>query len=70
MAGKMCPDCGEATFHKTPTGRECSQCGYEMKVPANSGKGGRGKFCPNCDRWTVFDGECTNCGATFKRKKK
>ncbi len=44
MAGKLCPNCNELAFFKT-TGdnRKCSKCGYEMIIPPNSGKGGRGK---------------------------
>lgn len=74
MAGKMCPDCGQMTFHITPTGRKCSKCGYEMKVRPNGGMGGKGSACPNCNahkvravpgndnRW-----QCSGCGATFSR---
>ncbi len=40
MAGKMCPQCGRATFFETQTGRKCTNCGYIMTVPANDGKGG------------------------------
>lgn len=67
MAGKLCPNCYELTFFKT-TGknRKCSKCGYEMFVPPNFGKGGCGKKCANCGRLTVFNGECTTCGATFR----
>jgi len=65
MAGKACPKCGKQTFFKTPTGRECTQCGCQMKLPANNGKGGRGTRCANCDKLQVFDGRCRNCGATY-----
>ena len=65
MAGAKCPKCHELTFFSTPSGRKCSHCGYEMKVPANSGKGGRGDLCSNCKKYTVFDGKCRNCGATY-----
>lgn len=75
MAGKMCPDCGEMTFHKTPTGRKCSKCQYEMKIPPHGGTGGKGCVCSNCgehkvravtnktDQW-----KCTGCGAEFTRR--
>lgn len=65
MAGMTCPNCGEMTFFKTPRGRKCTKCGYEMVIPANDGKGGRGTRCPNCGKLTVFHGRCTNCGAEF-----
>lgn len=67
MAGKMCPECGEMTFFKTPTGRKCSRCGYEMILPSNNGKGGRGTRCPNCGKLTVFNNRCTTCGAEFRK---
>jgi DNA-directed RNA polymerase subunit M/transcription elongation factor TFIIS len=64
------------TFHRKPTGRKCSKCGYEMKVPPQGGTGGRGRFCPNCKEYKVRPyvkkGEvksnklrCTGCGAEF-----
>lgn len=65
MAGMMCPKCGKATFFKTPTGRKCTKCGFEMVIPVNEGKGGRGKKCPNCGKMTVFGNKCSTCGATF-----
>lgn len=65
MAGKMCPNCAQSTFFKTPTGRQCSKCGFEMQVPANNGKGGRGQLCSNCEKLTVFDNVCRNCGSTY-----
>jgi rRNA maturation protein Nop10 len=61
-AGKMCPECGLYTFITTPTGRQCSKCGYKMVVNPGPGKG---KKCANCDKWTVFDGKCRNCGAVY-----
>jgi hypothetical protein len=74
MAGKMCPHCGQMTFHKTPTGRKCSKCSFEMKVPPNNGKGGKGNLCPNCDEHKVRPdtnndkkSRCTGCGATFTK---
>lgn len=65
MAGMMCPSCGNYTFHKTPTGRKCTNCGYEMVVPANEGKGGLGRKCSNCGKMQVFNNVCRNCGATY-----
>ena len=74
MAGKMCTNCGEMTFHKTPTGRKCSKCDYEMKVPPQGGTGGTGSECANCgthkvrqvpDRANKF--KCTGCGAEFSK---
>lgn len=69
MAGKMCPNCGQQTFFLSPTGRTCSKCGYEMTVPANNGKGGRGQKCAACDKLTVFNSVCRNCGATYSNPK-
>ena len=66
MAGKLCPKCGSRTFFESTTGRKCTKCGYEMIVPANSGKGGQGTKCYNCGRMTVFNGKCRNCGATYR----
>lgn len=66
MAGMMCPQCGKMTFFQTPTGRECSKCGYKMIAPPNGGKGGQGKRCANCGKNTVFNNKCTNCGAVYK----
>lgn len=44
MAGKLCPNCNELAFFKTiGDNRRCSKCGYEMIIPPNAGKGGRGK---------------------------
>ena len=68
MAGKMCPGCERQTFFKTPTGRKCSKCEYEMKVPANNGKGGLGSLCSYCGEQKVFNNTCRNCGATYKPK--
>ena len=69
MAGKLCKKCGQYTFFQTPTGRKCSRCGYEMILPSNSGKGGRGQQCSNCSKLTVFDNKCKNCGAQYKQCK-
>lgn len=66
MAGMMCPKCEQMTFFKTPTGRKCSKCGYEMIVPPNNGKGGQGNKCYNCGKNTVFNDKCTSCGAIYK----
>jgi predicted amidophosphoribosyltransferase len=68
MAGKVCPGCGKQTFFKSNEGRRCSKCGTELKVPANNGKGGKGAFCCNCDKYQIFDGKCRNCGAVLKIK--
>lgn len=65
MAGKTCPSCTKQTFFEVPTGRKCSKCGYEMKVPPQNGTGGRGTKCPNCGAYKVRDNKCTGCGATF-----
>lgn len=65
MAGMMCPNCGEQTFHLTPTGRKCSRCGHTMTLPPLGGKGGKGGKCSNCKRNTVFNNKCRECGATY-----
>jgi hypothetical protein len=69
MAGKTCPNCFKQTFFATPTGRKCSKCDYEMKVPANDGKGGRGMKCSNCGKLTVFEDmveiKCRSCAAIY-----
>lgn len=66
MAGQVCPKCRKKTFFQTGTGRKCTNCGFEMKVPPNGGKGGPGQRCSNCGRLTVFNGKCSHCGATYK----
>ena len=66
MAGKLCPNCNELTFFKTNgSNRKCTNCGYEMIVPPNAGKGGKGKKCANCGCYTVFNNICKNCSAIF-----
>ena len=66
MAGKMCPKCGQQTFFSRPTGRECTKCGHKMVVPATpKGTGGRGQRCSNCNKLTVFNNTCRNCGAKY-----
>lgn len=67
MAGKKCPNCTNHTFFETPTGGKCSKCGFEMTVPANAGKGGKGTKCLKCGKNTVFNGVCRNpkCGAKY-----
>ena len=67
MAGKMCPQCGRATFFESQTGRRCTNCGYIMTVPANDGKGGMGRKCSNCGKFTVFNNVCRSCGAKYKQ---
>ena len=66
MPGQVCRQCGKMTFFRTPTGRKCSNCGYEMKTPANEGRAGRGKKCSNCGKFTVFNDKCRNCGAVYQ----
>ena len=70
MAGMQCPKCKKLTFFKT-TGdsRKCSNCGDEMNVPPNGGKGGRGKKCLNCGKMTVFKNKCETCGAEYRMPK-
>ncbi len=70
MAGMQCPICKNLTFFKT-TGdnRKCTKCGFEMIVPPNNGKGGRGKKCLNCNKMTVFNHKCTTCGAEYRKQK-
>lgn len=65
MPGMKCQKCGRLTLFNTPTGKKCSNpdCNYEIFVPANNGKGGKGKRCLICNQNTVFDGKCRNCGS-------
>ncbi|MBQ8693853.1 MAG: hypothetical protein IJ576_08655 [Synergistaceae bacterium] len=65
MAGAKCPQCGSLTFFKSATGGKCTQCGYTMTNPANDGRGGKGQKCLNCGKFTVFNGKCRNCGASY-----
>ena len=46
MDVKKCPNCGKWTMLETPTGRECSKCGFAVTAPINDGKGGKGYQCP------------------------
>lgn len=69
LAGKLCPDCGKFTFHKSPKGRLCSKCGYEMYIPVNDGKGGKGGKCSHCNKHKVFNNKCSGCAAEYKRAK-
>lgn len=66
MAGKKCPKCNQFTFFVNGRNGECKKCGYKMQIPANEGKGGKGKKCLNCGKYTVFDNVCSNCGARYK----
>lgn len=68
MAGKKCPKCNQLTFFMNGRTGECKKCGYKMQVPANEGKGGKGKKCLHCGKFTVFDNVCSNCGARYKLK--
>lgn len=70
LAGKMCPNCGKQTFYLSPGGRKCSYCNWEMSLPANEGKGGKGQKCANCGKFTVFNNKCTSCGATYHMNNK
>lgn len=63
MPGAMCPKCGELTFWNKPFGKQCSKCGYKVFSNPNEGKGGKGKKCPICKKFTFFNGKCTSCGA-------
>lgn len=69
MPGSQCPNCGKATFFVNEKGGLCNNCGYKMKDHPNGGKGGKGKKCPICKKFTLFGDKetqrfkCTNCGA-------
>ena len=70
MPGKLCPYCYELTlFRTTGMNRKCSKCGYEMIVPPNAGKGGKGKKCAHCGMFTIFNDVCTNCGTRYIKPK-
>ena len=66
MAGKLCPTCEKMAFFKTVKGRKCTNCGYDMILLANDGKGGRGQRCSNCGQLPAFNGRCRNCGAIYR----
>lgn len=66
MPGKKCPKCKRLTFFVNGRKGECQSCGYKMHIPANEGRGGRGKRCINCGCFTVFDEVCSHCGARYK----
>ena len=51
MDVKKCPNCGNWTMFETPTGHECSKCGFAVTAPINDGKGGKGYQCPI---WGIF----------------
>lgn len=72
MAGKKCPECERRTLYTTGNIMKCNNpdCGLEVVIPPNGGKGGRGMRCPVCERLTVFNNVCTNCGAKFTMPKK
>jgi hypothetical protein len=63
-----CPECGNRTFHQTPTGRQCSRCGIiddDINIPQNK----KSTQCRNCGRKMVFENQgvrsCRNCGAQY-----
>jgi hypothetical protein len=62
MAGKKCHKCGHLTVFQTPTGGECSNCGYKYEDKPGSG---RGYECYKCGTSTVINGKCTRCGAQY-----
>lgn len=67
--GARCPKCKRPCLIKTENGgRRCtnSSCGYEVVLPANGGKGGKGRRCVVCGKYKVFNGHCRNCGAYEK----
>ena len=66
MAGKMCPKCNELTLWTRGNELICSRCGYTVKIPPLQGKGGKGRKCPVCGKFTWFDGKCNSCGAYEK----
>lgn len=65
MAGKICPGCSRQTFFGNAMERKCSKCGFTSKIAPNGGKGGKGKLCGMCSKFTVFNMRCSNtaCGA-------
>lgn len=54
MAGKKCPSCEKLTLFTVGNKSTCD-CGFEMTVPPNDGKGGKGIQCPNCEKNTLFE---------------
>lgn len=73
MAGKKCPSCEKLTLFTVGNKSTCD-CGFEMTVPPNDGKGGKGIQCPNCAKNTLFKngkkGVCRNCGAVCEFPEK
>ena len=65
MAGMKCPNCGKLTYFKTPTGGQCSQCGYTGTTSPLGGQGGKGQRCLHCGKYQVFNGKCRNYGETY-----
>lgn len=65
--GRKCPQCKKNTLWETATGLKCSnpECSYQLITPANGGMGGKGKRCPACGKYQMFNGKCRNpeCGA-------
>ena len=62
MAGKICPNCDEATFFQNSEGRACTKCGFKMILEIPKGK--RTK-CSNCGKFQVFNNKCKSCGAKY-----
>lgn len=58
----ICPHCEKRTFHETPKGRHCRNCGYTVITPANGGVGGKGRYCYICGHYQIFHGKCRFCG--------
>ena len=72
MAGYKCPDCGRKTLYQEGTKYYCNnpECGFKATTPPLGGKGGKGQYCVNCKRYTVFKDLCSNCGTRYKHGKK
>ncbi|MBP3608539.1 MAG: hypothetical protein J6J11_09525 [Treponema sp.] len=60
-----CPNCHKLTLCSEYGVFECSNCCYTGVLPNPDGpKPGRGKKCPFCKTWTIFNGTCDRCGFT------
>ncbi len=67
MAGKVCPQCGQATLFISLGGRTCTQCGFKAIVPVSAGKG---KKCVTCGKFQVFNNTCNGCGTKYIEGRK
>ena len=76
--GRVCPKCGNDTYHDKGAYNICSQCqsvGWASTHPIGPLGKGKGNRCPNCSKYTLHDVDfvenkflarrCTTCNYTF-----